>query len=50
MTRDNLQHEVRRYDADLDDERDSPALMWALAIGAPLFLIACIWLAKELLF
>jgi hypothetical protein len=41
--RDNLHYEASRIDYDEDD--DSPMVMWAIALGAPLFLIACIYFA-----
>jgi hypothetical protein len=44
-----IDYEVSRFVT--DDEDDSPMVMWAIALGAPLFLIGCIaaahwmWLA-----
>ena len=45
--RDNLHLEASRYEGDMhDDEQDSPVVMWSIALGAPLFIIACIYGAR----
>ena len=42
-----LDYEVSRFVTDEDD--DSPAVMYAIAIATPLFIIACIFGAKWIL-
>lgn len=45
-----ISYEVYRYDADMQRDRDSPAVMWAIAIGTPLCAIAggygVMWLVR----